>query len=213
MKTNQLIIFVLFIIISISFPHDSYGEVNGKISFASGKVMINGKPAKNGDVVRYGDRVTAGDKSVCEIIVGDNGIMKIRNNAQIVFNIAETEKSSVDILRGWFAAVFKKRNLRVITPTAIAGIRGTSLCIEVENNESTHTCTCNGNIQWAGKGHDKGEVISAAHHARRHYKIIDGKVVVSAPSCRKDMLYHTDRDIEELAEKINVRIDWGKAEM
>lgn len=204
---------MLFIIISVSFPHDSYGEANGKISFASGKVMINGKPAKNGDVVRYGDRVTAGDKSVCEIIVGDNGIMKIQDDAQIIFNLTETEKSSVELLRGWFAAVFRKRNLRVITPTAIAGIRGTSLYMKAENNESTYTCTCNGNIHWTGKGHDKGEVISAAHHAGRYYKIIDGKVVVSTPSCRKGMLYHTDRDIEELAEKINVRIDWGKAEM
>jgi len=131
-QLNQLTIFVLFLMISVSFPHDSYGEVNGKISSASGKVLINGKPAKEGDAVTYGDRVTTGDKSGCEIVVTGNGIMKIRENARIVFNLTETEKSTVEVLKGWFAAVFKERDLHIRTPTATAGIRGTSLCVEVK---------------------------------------------------------------------------------
>lgn len=212
MKIHQLKIIVFFsitIICLLCVPSYSKGEVNGKISFVSGKVTINGKIAQKGDIVKFGDEIISADnKSACKIIIGDNSIMKIQSHARIIFNIDKTPESHVKVRKGWFSAVFNKRKVSIRTPTVTAGVRGTVLCIKVENDESSYTCTCNGTIHWQGKGHDREDVISASHHFGMYYKLVDGKPV----SSRAGMLFHDDKSVESIAEDINVKIDWTKHE-
>lgn len=180
----------------------------GTIIFTEGRVAIKGKPAKPGDTVSVGDEVATGDDSSCEIAVGGAGILRIKDNARIVFNIDDGENSGIEILRGWFAAIFRKKPVKIKTPTVIAGVRGTLFCINVENDETVYACTCNGTIDWQGKGQDRPEKVTAHHHAGRYHRMAAGKTVATEAG----MKYHTDADLEELAVKIKSRIDWTKPE-
>ncbi len=198
---------MLFFVIA-AFAQISHAEVNGKIISAAGEVTINGKPAKIGDAVSFGDELVVGGKSSCEIVVSDDSIIKIQNNARIIFNMTDSKESAIDIVKGWFSAIFKKKNVSVKTPTVIAGVRGTMFCINVENEKSVYTCTCNGTIDWKCKDRGEVETITAVHHEGRYFKLRDGKIVSSVEGGR----YHKDKDLEALAAKINAKIDWGKAE-
>lgn len=199
--------FILLILLGfLTFPQIGQCEINGHIIDIEGDVAVNEKPAKIGDKIRYGDRVVTGKEASCIIKVSDDSIIQIKNDARMTFNISEVEKeSAISLLSGWFAAILKNKHVSIHTPTAVAGIRGTIVCIKVESDVSTYTCTCNGTIDYSARGDKAVQTITAVHHKARYFlKMNDGKIV-STPG---HMRYHQDSDIEALAEKIGLSINW-----
>lgn len=201
----KAILCVSVIVMSFS-PFTASAETNGIVSYIDGAVSINGETAKTDDIVGRGDKILTGRDSACEITISDNSIIRIQSDSEILFNVDETSNSAIDILKGWFSGVFQKRDVLIRTPTSVAGIRGTALCIKIENENSTYTCTCNGKIHWRGKGHEEDELVSAPHHKARRYQIADGKTSIEDVG----LLYHSDEALEQLARKINVKIDWTR---
>jgi hypothetical protein len=103
--------------------------------------------------------------------------------------------------------VFTREGRYIVkTPTVTAAIRGTSFCLKVEDLQSAYFCVCNGTINLKGSHEDHGDNVSAKHHAARRYRVLDGETQIDEAG----MLYHGDKDLEELAKIINEKIDWSK---
>ena len=130
-------------------------------------------------------------------------------------NIGESDLSddqkSVELKSGAIANVLKKLTktdkslFRIKTPTALAAIRGTSFFVKVEDQAKTYICDCNGVIQVSDISGDNSRAVEASHHkGMRIVKTGSGFKLHDA-----GMLYHTDADIEDIAEKIGVVIDWS----
>jgi hypothetical protein len=85
------------------------------------------------------------------------------------------------------------------------GVRGTSFFVKADA-DSTYVCVCNGVVTVRDEKNSNAEEVKAKHHvARLLTKTENGTVITPAK-----MLYHTDKDIENVAEKIGYKIDWDK---
>lgn len=158
-----------------------------------------------------GDYIVTDFGSHAEIIFGENRIISVEENTTLVLN---AEEKTFNLAAGALAVVQSKARFlsgnkawRVQTPNVAAAVRGTLYYIKVENPDSVYFCLCNGKIHLEGA--DGGENLSyeAEHHAAvRYTRNTEGRVeLAEAP-----MLYHTDEDMERLAEAVNVNVDWTK---
>jgi ferric-dicitrate binding protein FerR (iron transport regulator) len=189
--------------------------IESTIASYVGKVLVNGAMvASPGVAIKYGDLIETGDNSYCDIIMNEKNILRMNENSRMTFKISEKE-SYIELTRGWLAGVttkiFSNEGTYLIkTPTTVASVRGTSFCTKVENPDSTYFCVCNGNIELIKPGRSVGDLIEAPHHiARRYKKEKDGTISIDK---NPGLLYHNDTSIETLAKKINVTIDWTRAD-
>ena len=190
-------------------------EIKTTILNYTGTVTVNGKNvASVGQEIKYGDVIQTGAKSLCELIINEKNILRLGEKSKMAFNISEKE-NSLDLIEGWLAGITKKisskeRTYLIKSPTSVAAVRGTSFCTKVENPNSTYFCVCNGKIELQNsKGEMTDMVISPHHSARRYKKEKDGTLSIDK---NPGVLYHNDKGIESLAQKINVTVDWKKAE-
>lgn len=168
-------------------------------------VLVKGDVTRNGSVLAIdqrivnGDRLHTGAESAVEVIFGDGLIVRFGAESDV-----QLDANALRLSRGWIAAVKNAdaRGVDVVTPTATASVRGTSLCLKVESETSTYGCACNGTVHFHTKD---GRVIplTAAHHAARTFTG-DGQVVEAG------LKYHGDALMEEMAAKIKHPLDWSK---
>jgi len=188
-------------------------DITALVFSYSGKVELNDAQIKRGDIVKYGDSITTFEDGICEIIIKKKNIFKLGKNSKLIFKISPTENNFM-LEKGWFSGVSKEKfsNLEtynIVSPAVVAGVRGTSYCVKVENPNATYFCVCNGTIKLKGSGEQEGSNISSPHHIARRFTLAGNKVKIDT---NPGMLYHTDRDIENLAKKINVSIDWTRTD-
>jgi len=163
-----------------------------------GEVFINRVAAKKGQTVAFGDTVTTGIDSMV-IFVVENSVYLLWDNTEFEMH-AETSskyKKSVKIilklLRGKALSVFSTKNQkRVITPTAVAGIRGSGLYVEAEP-QKTYLCMCYGIADIAVRDKpDIQESFKTTHHdsPRYIYGSESGNRIEKAP-----VFNHTDAEL------------------
>ncbi|GBC63542.1 hypothetical protein DENIS_4540 [Desulfonema ishimotonii] len=116
-----------------------------------GDVRINGMPVAVGAPVRSGDVVTTGPPPAHAIFVMGRDAFLIRENTRIeVETLSDTAENKVAhvlrIVRGKMLSVFGKGNKYIVTPTAVAGIRGTGMYTEADPG-ITYICTCYGTTE------------------------------------------------------------------
>ncbi len=180
------------------------------ISAFAGELTVNGNSPKTGTLLKYGDIIKTGQNSFCEIKLNKLSIIKLSQNTEFVFNISETE-NSFELHSGSLAGLTRKKFVKqnqylIKTPTGIAAIRGTAYFIHIESPDSTYFCVCNGTV--AIKGETEETITSTHHKARRITKKPDNKITSDD---NVPLLYHTDADIDELADKIGEKINWNNA--
>lgn len=110
-----------------------------KVQFILGdvKVSVNGaeKPAAQGDRLNVGDVIITGKKSVVDLIFGESGVIRVNENSNItVSNIADKAggETVMDMNNGKVFLTLSKlkgTGFKVKTPTAVAGVRGTSFSV------------------------------------------------------------------------------------
>jgi len=180
-----------------------------------GDVRINGIPAQVGALVKPGDTVTTGPPESRAIFVAGQDAYLLRENTQVEISaVAEDLKEqTADILRvvkGKMLAVFGKGNKRMETPTAIAGIRGTGMYVEVEP-ERTYICTCYGVFDvYPVKRPDQGERLVSRHHEHPRYIYASGdtqKIMGPAP-----IVNHTDVELTLLESLVGRKPPFAKKE-
>ncbi len=188
-------------------------DANGRMIRLEGKVTVDGAAAELNMAVAPGARIITGSGASCEITFNDRNIIRLFENSDMVLDLGRPEKQ-ISLKSGALANVIKKlRGLlpsrtawfSVETPTAVAGIRGTSFFVKVENDVSSYICCCNGAIEVKDGDDRTRRDIEAAHHkAVRLTKTDDAVSITDAP-----MLYHEDDELEATAGRIGVQIDWN----
>ncbi len=159
-------------------------RASGELRVRSG--LADAKPLLQGQSVAVGDAISTGKGSALlrftdgqTIALAENSSLRI-NNYQFDANAAQNSNSAVGLLRGamrMLTGLIGKRNpaaVRVSTPTATIGIRGTDFITSVQEGASANTNTAftqviDGSIEMSTQGGSivakAGEVVSATGNA------------------------------------------------
>ncbi|NWG87926.1 MAG: FecR domain-containing protein [Hydrogenophilaceae bacterium] len=152
-----------------------------------GEVRFNGKPRRVGDLLSAPLEVVTGERALAAFSLGRNAYL-VRGNSRI--SIADTDGKGADVWveAGRLLSVFEKGEARVMTPTAVAGIRGTGIYVETEA-ERSYVCLCYGTAELAA-AHNAGlrETVSTTHHESPRY--ISTQAILPAP-----VINHTDAEL------------------
>ena len=175
------------------------------IQTLEGHVFVNGSPATLDTKITALDTVETGSDGHIIFVVGKDAFL-LRNNSKLVLTpemvhqgVGDKVIGKLMLLAGSLLSVFATRRHAIETPTAVVGVRGTGVYMEV-NPEETYFCTCYGLVDMAS-ARDKSsrETIETTHHNKPRYilaKASSGNYIRPAPF--KD---HTDQElmlIEEL---------------
>lgn len=147
-----------------------------------GDVRVNGQTATLDTPVRAGDAVETGPDSLAYFAVGQDAYL-LRENAQLRIlrpqprsQTSELIEEGIELLKGAALFVFGRREeqrIRVSTPYATLGIRGTGLYLDAEPDR-TYVCLCYGmadlevaadpayNEFWESTHHDMPKYVNAA---------------------------------------------------
>jgi hypothetical protein len=165
--------------------------------------------------VPFGATVKTDKDSICEITFRQRNVIRLEELTSFVFNPGNLQVGSV-LRQGSLSLVLKNllkggtgdKSFYVRTPTATAGVRGTSFYMKVEDPTTTYVCLCNGVLRLDDGTLVMGIDIESAHHAS--YRVIDKG---GPPSIEKaPMLYHTDESMQAVAGKIGYTIDWTQVD-
>lgn len=132
-----------------------------------GMATFNGKTLKVGDAPTLPLTVITGPKTTLVFVVGADAYL-MRSNSHLVLT-GNTAKSSsradsIKLLAGKLLSVFDKGERTLSTVTAVAGIRGTGIYMECDE-ERSYVCLCYGNILLSpADAPGAAEVIKTTHH-------------------------------------------------
>ena len=144
-----LIVILAFFFIGFSQPAIAAEKGIGVIKNIRGPVFIEREkasiPAKVSDQLFEKDIIVTGERGSMGAVLMDNSVISSGPNTRIilsqyVFDPAEKKQSgSIQIMRGtlvYLSGLIGKHDIeavKLITPTAVCGLRGTHLAIQVEH--------------------------------------------------------------------------------
>ncbi len=117
-------------------------ELTGRVTFASGEVLQNGKACEFGAVVKAGDTIATGAKSAAVVQFGESSIISIKENSSFTVDALAISKDGDTItikqkIGSSFNKIVKKgTNYSLMTPTSVAAVRGTSFICFVSDKRS-----------------------------------------------------------------------------
>lgn len=158
-----------------------------------GDVRINGIPAKIGDTVKPGDTVATG-KDAEAVFVADKSVCMLRENTRI--EIAEEKRenavtSVIRLIRGKIMSVSRKKRERIVTTTAILGVRGTGVYVEAEP-DITYVCLCYGTADIIAAASGETDSFTTWYHEKPRYVRAAGAEKMIEPAPVKN---HTDAEL------------------
>ncbi len=214
---------VLLVVLSPAVAASGNGEQSGNASaealvalygvmeYLEGEVTVDGEAASIGDRVESGQVVETGPNGVAEIVFDDRNVFQLRENTAIRLNLQGGEVRTAELEKGSFAAVFDRLRqvtgdtaFEIRTPTAVAGVRGTTFFVRVESAASTYVCTCNGETELQGLSDTEQLNVDSEYHTA--YRFIRGDDGVSTEPA--SLLYHTDAEMNDLAASVGATIPW-----
>ncbi len=185
----------------------------GTVVFLEGSVEIDGQTAELGTEMGNRAVVQTGPNSYCDIVFADKNAVRVAQNATVTLDFSG-KIIEVNLEKGGVTAVLRKLNtvagqdsFRVSSPSAVAGVRGTSFCVWSDGVES-YICACNGTVHTIDAQGSNESVLSSAHHSALLYSPAGQSYSAAAAA----MLHHTDADVESLAARIGETIDWTTAD-
>lgn len=191
-------------------PKPTESELRARLQEVTGTVLVNGKPARVGDIMSHGDSIETGADSSVHLLLEKRGGLSLRAYSRLRLDHKE-KKLSLGLERGDLITAFHKikanEDISVVTPTAVAGVRGTHFFIKVHHDDHVYVCTCNGKVHYQGHGHDEGHVVEAGHHAAHHYRRVNGVV----ERALGEMEHHENHELERTAQLIGKEIAWKKS--
>ncbi len=174
-----------------------------------GSVEINGLPAKIGDLIKPNDVISTGPKSKV-IFSFDESSFLMQENTRLRIELETPSDSTKDkavqvirIMTGKVLSAFNpKKEKKIITKTAVVGVRGTAAYVEIEKH-FIYFCLCYGSAEIkALSDPDNPRTHKASHHEYPYY-IYDStgkEAFVKAP-----MKNHTDKELEMLENLVGRR--------
>ena len=123
----------------------------------------------------------------------------LRSNTILKIKHHKNKKRIVgfEVIKGGVLSVFSKKKRKIRTPSALIGIRGTGVYIEVDK-EKTYICTCYGKAILQRKDNlDIKETVKTSHHDEPRYIYTDKNNIEKAP-----VINHTDLELIMLEEQV-----------
>lgn len=189
----------------------------GTLLYSEGVITMDGQAIEIGTKVTDGALIQTDSNGTAEIVFGTKNIIKMGPSTSIKLELAKLN-SVVSIEKGTITAVLRKLNkldgggLSVKTPSAVAGVRGTSFFVRVKPEEKeTYVCICNGRINLALKDGTQSMVKEANHHDGTVFTGEGNDITIKKQGAGFDH-GHTDKDLENLAAKIGEKMDWATNE-
>ena len=187
--------------------------MRGSVVYLEGDVEIDGKEAEIGMVLGEKTLVRTGPASSCEIVFAGKNAVRVSQNAVATLDFSKAIVA-IDLEKGGVTGVLRKLatvagddSFRVRTEGAVAGVRGTSLCVWADST-STYICACNGSVHTEDSKGNQEFTLEASHHLAKLYAKNGDSISVEAAG----MLHHTDESVESLASRIGENIDWSVAD-
>jgi hypothetical protein len=140
----------------------------------SGDVRVNGKAVTLGTPVKAGDHIeTFGQSYVIFVVNKDATILRSHSRLELPKVTTASVSSAFTLQKGKALTVLASRKTQITTPSAVIGIRGTGVYLEVEP-ELTYVCTCYGVADLATKDDPAiNETVTSAHHDSPKYILAD----------------------------------------
>lgn len=111
----------------------------------SGKVTIDKQPAAAG--MEFGERATieTGPKSRALISLAPGNIIEVREKSRLTLGSSARARVSVALAVGTLWSFFEtETDYEVVTPNAVAGVRGTTFFTDASRKGATYICACQG---------------------------------------------------------------------
>lgn len=167
-------------------------QTNVVIAFVKGDVAIlreGGQvKASLGEPLTASDTIVTGENGSCEILLGEDGVLKLNKNTSLNINQAIASNDSgketeVNLQYGKLVTVLKKErksdSFNIVTPTSIAGVRGTSFLTSVEN-----------------PGGKAGNVACAQGSCVVKYSVLDGAIAIRKSNSQNEIVIDKQKTAE-----------------
>ena len=161
----------------------------------SGEAMVNGVQATLQTRIGASDTLETGRNGELVFVVGSNAMI-LRGESRVVLEPEQANSllvTGLRLLSGALLSVSRNRPMRLVTPTASVGIRGTGFYVEAEPQQ-TYFCTCYGAAEIAANADPQSrENVAATKHDRPLYIVADaaaGQNIRNAP-----FINHTDQEL------------------
>jgi len=143
----------------------------------AGDVRVNGQVATLQTLIKAGDVVETFNKSyVIFVLNKDSFILRSNSKMSLPVPAAVATATEFRLNRGKALSVLASRRTRIATPTAIIGIRGTGVYVEVEP-ELSYVCTCYGTTDLPrADDPDIKETVVSEHHDSPKYILADTSI-------------------------------------
>lgn len=209
------VVTLVFFLAAAFASADSTSDLSGRVVFVDGDVTANGRVIDTGDLLIGPQTLKTAKGSTIEIVFAGRNIFRVGPSSIVRVDFSQLKKT-VNLDQGEFTSVLKKlarttgdAGFVLKTPTVAAGVRGTSFHVTTDGN-STYFCTCNGSVLLDdGTPADQVQLTNAHHGARVFTKQADGSVTVTTAG----LVGHTDADLNALANRIGVNIDWTQPDL
>jgi hypothetical protein len=175
-----------------------------------GEVQVNGRRADYATRIAAGDHITTGEGAYVITAVGQTAFV-LRESSALEIGGRELFVRSMQLLSGAMLAVFGRRKpedaIRINTPLATIGIRGTGLYAESEADQS-YVCTCYGTTDIASALDSTAKVsVTSTHHDAAQYVLKDpenGRRILPAP-----FKNHTDLELMTIEALVGRKVPFG----
>lgn len=177
------------------------GAVTKSVYRLKGRAWVNSKPVDMNTLIQPNDIVKTGHGSELVFVVGDHAML-LRGSSHLVIEPHENNSVSsfliggLRLFSGKLLSVSRSKGLRINTPTATIGIRGTGVYLEA-GPERTYFCTCYGEVDvQALNDPESKETLVSTHHDKPLY--IYGKGLPGQnihPISRLPVPNHTDEEL------------------
>jgi hypothetical protein len=134
----------------------------------TGKVWVNGNRADAGTRIGSNDTVKTALGSEIVFVVGDHAML-LRGGSHLVIQAKDTQDTGslliggLRLLAGKLLSVSRNKGLRIETPTATIGIRGTGVYLEA-GPERTYFCNCYGEVDVVANSDETSKETVLSHH-------------------------------------------------
>lgn len=170
---------------------------NRSVYRIQGSAKVNGNAANTETQIRPGDTIETGKDSEMVVVVGGLSMI-LRGDTKLAIEGKQSKSpsmivSGLRLLSGKLLSVSRDTTMKLTTPTATIGIRGTGWYAE-SDPEQTYFCTCYGVTDIAANYDSESKAtVVATHHDRPVYilaKEVSGQNIKDAP-----FINHTDQEL------------------
>lgn len=140
----------------------------------TGRAWVNGNRVDANTRIGPNDTVKTAIGSELIFVVGDHAML-LRGGSHLVIHPKESNESGslliagLSLLAGKLLSVSRNKGMRIETPTATIGIRGTGVYLEA-GPEKTYFCNCYGEVDVVANNDETSkETVISTHHDKPLY--------------------------------------------